>query len=94
MAGPLVRGSLIDDISETGVDGSLIRDESVPGTWNSAVIFETELGCLSWERARRTECCLGMEDIAMLVFYLPIIIFEAMLEANTNKRKADESTVI
>jgi hypothetical protein len=35
-----------------------------------------------------------MEDIAMLLFYLPIIIFEAMLEANTNKREADESTVI
>jgi hypothetical protein len=30
----------------------------------------------------------------MLVFYLPIIIFEAMLEANTNKCKADQSTVI
>jgi hypothetical protein len=26
-----------------------------------------------------------------LVFYLPIIIFEAMLEANANKPKADES---
>jgi hypothetical protein len=35
-----------------------------------------------------------MEDIAMLLFYLPIIIFEAMLEANANKREADESTVI
>jgi hypothetical protein len=53
-----------------------------------------ELGCLFWERVRRTECCFGMEDIAMLLFYLPIIIFEAMLEANMNKRKADESTVI
>ncbi len=30
----------------------------------------------------------------MLLFYLPIIIFEAMLEANPNKREADESTVI
>ena len=30
----------------------------------------------------------------MLLFYSPIIIFEAMLEANLNKRKADESTVI
>jgi hypothetical protein len=29
-----------------------------------------------------------MEDIAMLVFYLPIIIFEAMLESQANKRKA------
>jgi len=28
----------------------------------------------------------------MLLFYLPIIIFEAMLEANMDKRKADEST--
>ena len=53
-----------------------------------------ELGCLFWERPRRTECYFGMEDIAMLLFYLPIIIFEAMLEANMNKRKADESTVI
>jgi hypothetical protein len=34
-----------------------------------------------------------MEDVAMLVFYLPIIIFEAMLETNANKRKAGESTV-
>jgi hypothetical protein len=25
-----------------------------------------------------------MEDVAMLVFYLPIIIFEAMLEANAS----------
>jgi len=53
-----------------------------------------ELGYLFWERARKTECCCGMEDIAMLVFYLPIIIFEAMLEANANKPKADESTDI
>jgi hypothetical protein len=35
-----------------------------------------------------------MEDIAMLLFYLPIIIFEAMLEANANKREADGSAVI
>ena len=35
-----------------------------------------------------------MEDIAMLLFYLPMIIFEAMFEANENKRKAGESTVI
>jgi hypothetical protein len=39
-----------------------------------------ELGCLFGERARRTECYFDMEDIAMLLFYLPIIIFEAMLE--------------
>lgn len=30
----------------------------------------------------------------MLVFFLPIIIFEAMLDANANKHKADEFTVI
>jgi hypothetical protein len=53
-----------------------------------------ELGCLLWERVPRNACCFGREDIAMLLFYLPIIIFEAMLEANLNKRKADESTVI
>jgi hypothetical protein len=53
-----------------------------------------ELGCLFWERDQTTECGCGMEDIAMLLFYLPIIIFEAMFEANENKRKADESTVI
>jgi len=29
-----------------------------------------------------------MEDIAMLVFYLPIIIFEAMLESQESKRKS------
>jgi hypothetical protein len=53
-----------------------------------------EPGCLFWERARRTDCCCGMEDIAMLLFYLPILIFEAMFEANENKRMAGESTVI
>ena len=53
-----------------------------------------ELGYLFWERARKTECCCGMEDITMLVFYLPIIIFEAMLEANANKPNADEPTDI
>jgi hypothetical protein len=31
-----------------------------------------------------------MEDIAMLLFYLPIIIFEAMFEARENERKAGE----
>jgi hypothetical protein len=31
-----------------------------------------------------------MEDIAMLLFYLPIIIFEAMFEAKDNKGKAGE----
>ena len=30
----------------------------------------------------------------MLLFYLPIIIFEAMVETNANEHKADESTVI
>jgi hypothetical protein len=59
------------------VQGSLIKGESVPGTRL----------CLFWERARRTECCCGMEDIAMLVFYLPFIIFAAMLEANADRRK-------
>jgi len=29
-----------------------------------------------------------MENIAMLMFYLPIIIFEAMLETHANKRAA------
>ena len=53
-----------------------------------------EPGCLFRERAQITECCCGMEDIAMLLFYLPIIIFEAMFDANANKRKAGESTVI
>ena len=49
-----------------------------------------ELGCLFWERAQMAECCCGMEDIAMLLFYLPIIIFEAMFEARENERKAGE----
>jgi hypothetical protein len=32
-----------------------------------------------------------MEDIAMLLFYLPIMIFEAMFEAKKeNKRRADD----
>jgi hypothetical protein len=65
------------------IQGSPIRDESVPR--NSAVYFgngpgEPNVGC-------------GMEDVAMLVFYLPIIIFEAMLEANANKCKVGEPTV-
>ena len=30
----------------------------------------------------------------MLLFYLPIIIFEAMLEANINKRKANEPALM
>ncbi|WFU45888.1 hypothetical protein QA640_44580 (plasmid) [Bradyrhizobium sp. CB82] len=34
-----------------------------------------------------------MEEIAMLVFWLPIIIFEAML-ANLNERKAGDPTAI
>jgi hypothetical protein len=32
-----------------------------------------------------------MEDFAMLVFYLPIIIFEAMFETKENKRNAGET---
>jgi hypothetical protein len=35
-----------------------------------------------------------MEDVAMLLFYLPIIIFEAMFEAKENKRKRSKSTAI
>jgi hypothetical protein len=66
-----------------GIRGSQISDESAPGT--RLLILGT---------SRRTDCCCGMEDIAMPLFYLPIIIFEAMLEANANKREADESTVI
>jgi len=31
-----------------------------------------------------------MEDIAMLVFFLPIIIFEAMLAPNAYEREVDE----
>jgi hypothetical protein len=34
-----------------------------------------------------------MEDIAMLVFYLPIIIFEAMLEAQTNHGSVEPKCV-
>jgi hypothetical protein len=53
------------------------------------------LGRLFWERAQRTDGCRGIEDIAMLVFYLPIIIFEAMFGAGVNKRQAGrEPTVI
>ena len=52
-----------------------------------------DLGCLYWERGQIVGCYCGMEDIAMLLFYLPIIIFEAMLEASETKRKAGESTV-
>jgi len=37
-------------------------------------------------------CCLSMEDSAMLVFYLPVIIFAAMLEAHANKR--DDSIAV
>jgi len=31
-----------------------------------------------------------MEDIAMLVFYLPIIIFDAMFGSQPSKREADQ----
>jgi len=30
-----------------------------------------------------------MEDIAMLAFYLPIIIFEAILESQADRRDSD-----
>jgi hypothetical protein len=62
------------------IQGGQISDESVPGTR----LFI--LGTSSDSRV--------MEDIAMLLFYLPMIILEAMFEANENKRKAGESTVI
>jgi len=48
-----------------------------------------KLGCLFWERAPITKCCRCMEDIAMLMFYLPFMIFEAMF-AKESKRKASE----
>jgi len=31
-----------------------------------------------------------MEDIAMLLFFLPVIIFEAMLATDANERETDE----
>jgi hypothetical protein len=31
-----------------------------------------------------------MEDTAMLLFYLPLIIFEAMFEVNFDRRKVGE----
>jgi hypothetical protein len=45
------------------------------------------------EQAQSTEGCCGMEDIAMLLFYLPIIIFEAMLEAQTNHGSVEPKCV-
>ena len=30
-----------------------------------------------------------MEDLAMLLFYLPIIMFQAMFDANNAKRETD-----
>jgi hypothetical protein len=50
-----------------------------------------ELGGLFQERDHRTKGCRGVEDFAMLVFYLPIIVFEVMLEADTKKREIDDS---
>jgi hypothetical protein len=44
-------------------------------------------GRLSWERAQSSDGCRGMEDIAMLVFYLPIIILEAMFDAREAESK-------
>lgn len=44
---------------------------------------------LFWERARRAKGCRSMEDIAMLAFYLPIIIFEAILESQADRRDSD-----
>ena len=53
-----------------------------------------ELGSLFGERARKTRCCCGMEDIGMLIFYLPIIIFEAMLGNASKQARGDEFTLI
>ena len=50
--------------------GCLIRSESVSGT-----------GLFIWERALKAEGCYATEEIAMLVLWLPIIIFEVVLEA-------------
>jgi hypothetical protein len=65
------------------IDGRSTSDENVPET--SPIFFGTRLE--NWE-------FIGMEDFAMLLFYLPFIIFEAMLEANLSKRKPDDPTVI
>ena len=62
--------------------------------FNSAQSVDKNTNVVPLRPAHMIDCCCGMEDIAMLLFYLPIIIFEAMLEANANKREADESTVI
>jgi len=62
--------------------------------FNSAQSVDKNTNVVPLGPAHMIDCCCGMEDIAMLLFYLPIIIFEAMLEANANKREADESTVI
>ena len=50
--------------------------------------FQASSG-LFWERARRAKGCHSMEDIAMLAFYLPIIIFEAILESQADRRDSD-----
>ena len=63
----------------TKKQGSQISDESVP---------ETRRFILGTGAENRLLSC--MEDIAMLVFFLPIIIFEAMLAPNANEREADE----
>jgi hypothetical protein len=44
---------------------------------------------LFWERRHRTGRCCGMEDIAMLLFYLPVIMFAAMFETKKDKREAE-----
>jgi len=61
--------------------GIYIRYESVPVTRLIILGTGPETPVLSW-----------LEDTAMLVFYLPIIIFEAMLEPHANKRKTGEPT--
>ena len=61
------------------MQGIRVIHKGVPGT-----------RLLIFERARSTAGCCGKEDIAM-VFYLPLIIFEAMLESQANKRKRERA---
>jgi len=52
-----------------------------------------ELGEMFWERAQITGGYRGRRISAMLVFYLPIIIFEAMFESSNSRPKPDVSTL-
>jgi hypothetical protein len=56
------------------IQGSPIGDESVPGT---------RLFYAGTDTSNRV--LLQHGEIAMLLFYLPIILFEVMLEAQMNK---------